>query len=197
MKLFILFSIFAINYCTSQTEVADSFEVIAFNEKIANSILKGDRNLDIDLYLTIDQLQLLMSKSAPEGANQMELENYLQSERENYDANLNQFSSWYTNNFKPLILVMGNCDSIEWNKCVIDSVAYSYEIIVPDGRDEKIPWPESKRFQLTEDKMISCSSVVFVSEEKKKYAIQIRSWYFQGDWKFYHNVQAPRIRRLN
>lgn len=194
MKIILLLSLFIFASCviskTSDAVKKESINPKSFNENLTSSIINGDQELNDNLYLTKEELKVFMGTIPEMPAN------VIAKEIENYDLNLNKFRNSYSNNFKTLNLSMSGCAEIDWKKCLIDSSVYEYNILVPNGKDENIPWPESKNYKLTNDKMISCRGLVFISQDTIQYAVQIESWHFQGAWKFYNNIKAPRISRI-
>lgn len=187
MKLLVVFALLIWNCGYSQTEVNDSSDIIAFNESIAQSIIDGNRTLNVNDYISKEELQLLL-KGAPDS--------FIQSELEAYEENLEQFSKNYSNNFKGLNLGLSNCSDIIWSDCSIDSSEYSFEIIRPNERDTKMNWPESKSYELGTDQIVLCKGVVFISEDEKRYGIAVQTMYCDGKLKFCSQSRAPRIGRL-
>lgn len=192
MRLLIVFTFFISNYSFSQTEIVDSNYIIAFNEQIAQAIIDGDRNLEVGDYLTKDELKIFMD-GVPDSLNPDSL---LQIELDEYDVNLNQFSEYYSSNFKLLNLSLSRSEEINWVDCTVDSSGYMFVIHNSVGRDKKIRWPESKNYELGNDLFVVCKGVVFISEGEKKYGIEVGTVYCDGKLKFYYWVRAPRILRL-
>ena len=187
MKFLVVIVLSLLNCRHSQAQIIDSSGIIAFNESIVQGIIDGNRTLNIDHYLTKDEL-LLLAKNSTDSLVQIELAEY--------ETNLNRFSKFYSDNFKSLNLSLSHCEDINWNECSIDSAEYMIVISRPEERDTKIQWPESKSYKLGTDQMENCKGVVFISEGKKKYAISLNTIYCDGKLKFYHISQSPRIVRL-
>lgn len=188
MKSLIVFTVLIWNCGFSQTEVNDSSDIIAFNESIAQSIIDGNRTLNVDYYITKEELQLLL-KGAPDS--------FIQPELEAYEENLEQFSKNYSDNFKRLNLGLSNCSDINWSDCSIDSSEYSFEIMRPNEKDTKINWPESKSYEAENEQIVIFKGVIFVSEGEKRYGISVQTIYCSGKLKFYDRwARAPRIGRL-
>ena len=193
--LAILLFCFSIISCNSQTtdnsQGESSAEPIAMAEGIAQQIIDGDRKLNLAAYFTQDELKEFMGSVTPAIP-----ESVIEKEVSNYDTNLKKFKTSYGNNFKELNLSMSGCAEIDWKKCSIDSTTYDYKILVPQGKDEKIVWPESVDYIPSTGKMTCCTSYVFISENEKQYVMQIEFWIFDNDAKFYSNLKAPRIARI-
>jgi len=193
--LVILLFYFTISSCNSQTTDNGPnnsiLEPIEIAKGIAKRIINGNKEFEIDTYFNKDELgEFLRSikPAAPESA--------IEKEIDNYDANLKEFKTNYANNFKELNLSMSGCAEIDWKKCSIDSTTYQYRILIPQGLDQKVTWPESKEYTPNSGQMTCCDANVFISEQDKECVMQIEFWIFHNEGKFYNNLKAPRIIKI-
>lgn len=195
LKLILILTVFIIASCAisknGDTEVNVWINPIDFNENIATAIINGDHECDWNLYLARKELERLIKTVGSESP-----QNISEKELKNYRSNKKKFAKNYSNNFKSFYLSMSGCTGIDWKKCSIDSSTYEYNIRNFEGKDKRITWPESKNYQPTNDQLISCKGLVFISQDSNQYALQIQTCYYQGMWKFYNSLRAPRITRI-
>lgn len=197
MKLLFVFTLLTLNYSFSQTEVVNGNDIMAFNERIAQAIIDGDRNLDSNFYMSKLELRFILERVGEAvDADSSEIAFIVGEELGEFNETKNQFEHFYSDNFKQLNLSLSNCDSIKWGECVVDSSRYMFEVPDPTGRDKEVYWPDVKMFTLGDNVYVRCKGVVFISEGDKRYAMSVNTMYFDDKLKFYYRLQAPRISKI-
>lgn len=192
MKLFVVFVLLTLNYSFGQTGINTSNDILAFNERIAQAIIDGDRELNIDDYLSKDDLKVFI-KSIPDSMN---ADSILTHQLDTYDEKLQQFRNFYASSFSAKGLQMYGLGDVNWNNCTIDSSSYMIIVLDPTKRNQKIYWPASKRYKLNSDIMVATRGVVYISEGDKNYLVEIDSICFNKMQKFYHSLRSPSIVRV-
>ena len=88
-----------------------------------------------------------------------------------------------------------NMSDFNWDRSRLDSITYDY-IIGKPGEDEKIPWPDSKNFNMEDSDQLKADVSLFINYSENSFILQFEMLNFQGDWKLFNMLKRPYLQQL-
>lgn len=161
---------------------------ITFAKEQFQLLIKKDFSQFEALYLSEEDITNMFNAQEPDVS-----EDVLKKALDNYDTNKKLFLDECKNSVSPQYLSWWKCDSMVWDSIVVDSVAYAYEVIVFGGRDERVFWPESKNYTLSDTRNTVCKAVIYFNDGVSNYVCGINCCYYNKKWRYYSVARTPKF----
>ena len=150
------------------------------SKKIIKVLKSGDlENID-QYYLTKEEFVSLLEDMDPKPPEEQTTKMI-----ENFDPGKEAFLESFKKNITP----------VDWSNAKIDSLKYDYSIAKP-GADEKILWPESKKYQLNDADLVKVAMLISLHDNENNYSMKLEMMNYKGDWKFIFWLKPPFIQTL-
>lgn len=164
---------------------------IVFSQNFYEAIKTLNCNFIDSNYLTKEQFVEVRNQSGDALAD---------SKSEKFLLNFEEDKKYYLKNITEMRSLfyaqMGGYDSLTFTDVRVDSISYEYAIKVKEGRDIKILWPESRDYLIPEGQMVFCSSIIWLEERGKTFALFFQVLRYKNEWKFFRSLRSARIVRL-
>ena len=145
-------------------------------------ILKKDQIEKLErYYIEKEELVSLVNGMEPKPS-----EEQVNRVMENYDSGKGSYLQSFAENFS----------DVDWNHAKLDSITYDYVIGKP-GKDEKIPWPNSKNFNTESTDKLKTNVSMYINDSKDGYIIEFELLNYNGEWKLFNMLKRPNIQKIN